>query len=269
MAATFAFLLTFALAASPVSFGAMQQNQPSVLGLPASAECESSSTGQPGERVANSVAESGFAPSAGQAAVPESNAAQQAPSTPPAVAAVPTGRPFLVRLEDKLSTKKHKAGKKFKVKTLDPLEAVDGTIIPPGAEIRGHISRVEPAGLTGRARLWLSFDDIRTSRGRLPIVAQVTGVPGEHSVRQEPSKEGEIEARTSKGTREIQAAAAGAAIGAAVGAAAKGGKGAAIGAAIGAASGFLIATGLGQELELDKGTKIELELERPLYLTQK
>lgn len=184
-------------------------------------------------------------------------------------ATVSEGTRFLVRLEDGLSTRKHKVGKKFKMKTAEPLLASDGSILPPGAEIRGHISRVEPAGMTGRARLWLTFDEVKTRAGKIPIVANVASVPGEHSVRQGDSKEGEIEARTSKGKQEAQAAAVGAAIGAAAGAATKGGKGAAIGAAAGAAAGFLIASGMAQELELQKGTKIELQLDRPLYLGTK
>lgn len=179
--------------------------------------------------------------------------------------AVPNGTRFLVRLEDSLETKKHKQGKKFEVKTMEPLLTVDGTVIPPGAEIKGHLSRVERAADVGRARLWLSFDEIKLKKGKLPIVAMVAGVPGEHGVRAE-SKEGEIEARTSKGQGELRAAAMGAAIGAAAGAVAKGGKGSAVGAAIGAAAAFLVATGMGQELKLEKGTKLELELDRPLYI---
>lgn len=182
---------------------------------------------------------------------------------------IPQGTRFLVKLDDSLSTKKHKAGKKFDLKTLDPLETPDGYVIRPGTEIRGHVSRVEPARLTGRARLWLSFDEVKSKHGKLPIVAHVLSVPGEHSVRPGPSKEGEIESRTSRGSQEVQAAAIGAGIGAAVGAAAKGGKGAAIGAAIGGLSGFLIASGMGQELELQKGTKLELELERPIYIDKR
>lgn len=186
-----------------------------------------------------------------------------------AYAVVPNGTRFLVRLDNSLSTRKHKAGKKFGARTLDPLETTDGQMIPPGTEVRGHISRVEPAAFTGRARLWLSFDEIKTRSGKLPLVANVVSVPGEHSVRSGPSREGEIEARTSHGAQEVQAAAIGAGIGAAVGASAKGGKGAAIGAAVGGLSGFLIASGMGQELELQKGTKLELELDRPLYLAKK
>lgn len=186
-----------------------------------------------------------------------------------ATSAVPEGTRFLVRLEDKLSTRKHKAGKKFKVKTLEPLQAPDGTVLLPGAEIRGHVSRIERAGVTGRARMWLSFDEIKARGAKLPVVAAVASVPGEHSVRAGDSREGEIESRTSKGREELQAAAIGAAIGAAAGAAVQGGKGAAIGAVAGAAAGFLVASGMGQELELNKGTKLELRLERPLYLTRR
>jgi len=194
--------------------------------------------------------------------------AQNTSPSPTVSPTVPNGTRFLVRLDDELSTHKHKANKKFKARTLEPLQTADGSFLPPGAEIRGHISRVEPAGMTGTARMWLTFDEIRTPSGKLPLVADVVSVPGDHSVRQAESKEGEIEARTSKGRRDIEAAAAGAAVGAVVGATAKGGKGAGIGAAAGGVAGFLISTGLGQELDLPKGTKLELELGRPLYLAK-
>lgn len=190
----------------------------------------------------------------------------QAPAT--VLPNVPNGTRFLVKLDDKLSTRKDKVGKKFDLKTLEPLVAENGTVVPPGTKIRGHVSRVEPAGLTGRARIWLSFDEINTKQGKLPIVAHVSSVPEEHSVRAGESREGEIEARTSKGKQEVQAAAAGAAIGAVIGASTKGGKGAAWGAVLGGAAGFLIASGMGQELELQKGTKLELELSRPLYVAK-
>jgi len=184
-----------------------------------------------------------------------------------AVNAVPSGTHFLVRLDDELSTGKHKVNKKFEAKTLEPLETSNGYILQSGAKVRGHISRIEPAGLTGLAKIWLSFDDIDTHHGRLPLVAEVSSVPGDFGVKPGESKEGEIEARTSKGTRDLEAAAAGAAIGATVGAM-HGGKGAALGAAAGGIAGFVASSGFGQELDLPKGTKLDLVLDRPLYLTQ-
>jgi len=111
---------------------------------------------------------------------------------------VQNGTHFLVRLDQEMNTGKEKVSKKFEVRTVEPLETSSGYVLPPGAKIVGHISRIEPAGLTGRARLWLTFDDIETRRGTLPIVAEVSSVPGEYSVRPGESKEGEIEARTSR-----------------------------------------------------------------------
>jgi hypothetical protein len=182
---------------------------------------------------------------------------------------VPAGTKFLVGLLDDLNTKTAKAHQQFTVKTLESLDTPDGHAIPAGTVIRGHVSRVEPGSSTGRARIWLSFDEIETRAGWKPLVADVTEVPGEHSVKSGEIKEGEIQARTSAGDRDLQAAAAGAALGAAAGAAAKNGKAAAIGAATGALAAFLVSSGLGQELELAKGTKLELELERPLYLARR
>ena len=130
---------------------------------------------------------------------------------------VQNGTHFLVRLDQEMNTGKDKVNKKFEVKTLEPLETSSGSVLPAGARILGHISRIEPGGLTGHARVWLTFDDIDTSRGTLPIVAEVSSVPGEFSVRAGESKEGEIEARTSKGTQVLEATAAGAAMGSAAG----------------------------------------------------
>jgi hypothetical protein len=94
--------------------------------------------------------------------------------------AVAPGTKFLVRLEDELGTKGTQENARFKVRTLEPLEAGSGIYLPSGAEIEGHISHVEPAGVAGRAKLWLTFDEIHTKFGSLPIVAEVVSVPGDH-----------------------------------------------------------------------------------------
>lgn len=194
-------------------------------------------------------------------------AAQGSSAAPTATAdLIPNGTHFLVRLDDELNSGKTPVNKEFIARTLEPLQTSSGNILPAGARIRGHISRIERGGLTGRARLWLTFDDIDTRHGHLPLVAEVSSVPGDYAVRPGESKEGEIEARTSGGTRELEAAATGAALGAAAGAA-HGGKGAAIGAATGGVAGFVASSGIGQELDLPKGTKLDLVLDRPIYVT--
>ncbi len=182
--------------------------------------------------------------------------------------AVAPGTKFLVRLEDELGTKDTKENEKFKVKTLEPLEAGNGIYLPAGAEIRGHISHVEPAGVAGRAKLWLTFDEIRTKFGGLPIVAEVVSVPGDHSVKSAGTKEGLIEGRSSNQHDAAEAAAAGAAIGAVKGVKDKNKKEAAEGAALGALTAYLMESGRGHELNLPKGAKLELELERALYLVK-
>lgn len=180
--------------------------------------------------------------------------------------AVPAGTRFLIGLEDRLNTKDDKAGKFFRAQTLEPLVAPDGRVIPNGTRIRGHIDKVEAAGKAGRARMWLAFDDIEISGGRSPLVADLIDAPGIHSIRVVYDHEGEIELSSSKREREAQAAAAGAIVGAAPGAVARNSRDAAIGAAVGAVTAFLVESGLGQELALEKDTKLELVLLRPLYL---
>jgi hypothetical protein len=181
---------------------------------------------------------------------------------------VAPGTKFLVALEDNLGTKGTPDRAKFKVKTLEPLEAGSGIYLPSGAEIEGHVSHVESAGTTGRARIWLTFDEIHTKFGRLPIVAEVVSVPGEHSVKNKPGQEGLIEGRSSTQEDAAQAAAAGAALGAVKGVKDKDKKEAAEGAALGAITAYLMETGRGHELDLPKGVKLELELERVLYLVK-
>ena len=184
------------------------------------------------------------------------------------VFAVVPGTRFLVSLQQEMNTKALRINQEFHVRTLEPLEAGRGFYLPAGVEIRGHVSRVESAGKTGRAKIWLTFDEIRTKFGQLPIVAEVTSVPGDHSIKSGPMQEGVIEGRGGTQKDAAQAAAAGAAMGAIQGVKDKNKKEAAEGAAMGALEAYLMEAGRGLELELPKGAKLELELERALYLVR-
>ncbi len=182
--------------------------------------------------------------------------------------AVVPGTRFLVRLEQDLSTKEVHQNQAFRVRTLEPLEAGSGIYLPSGMEIRGHISRVEPAGTTGHAKIWLTFDELNAKFGALPIVAEVVSIPGDHSIKSGPLQEGVIEGRSSSQKDAAQAAAAGAATGAVKGVKDKNKKEAAEGAALGALQAYLMESGRGEELQLPRGAKLELELERALYLVR-
>jgi hypothetical protein len=87
-------------------------------------------------------------------------------------------------------------------------------------------------------------------------------------VRPSTKQEGLIEGRSSTQQDAAQAAAAGAAIGAVKGVKDKDKKEAAEGAALGALTAYLMESGRGHELNLPKGAKLELELERALYLVK-
>jgi hypothetical protein len=182
------------------------------------------------------------------------------PSHPNAIA---EGTRFLVVLDDKLDTSKLERGKRFKAKLGEDLVALDGAMIPRGKKIKGHVSDVEQ-GL--HPRLLLSFDQIETQDGWVPLAATVTGVPGEHGVKRQTGPEGEIERPGVDKRRAAEAVAVGAGVGTLAGAAAGGGKGAAIGAAAGAGVGLGAGILTGRNFRLEKGTQLEVQLDRQLIV---
>ena len=187
----------------------------------------------------------------------------QQPGSPPAPPhTIPDGTTFLIRLDDKLDTSKQQQGKHFKAKLAEDLVAPDGSTIPRGKKVKGHVSSVEQ-GL--HARMLLSFDEIETNHGWMPLIATLTGVPGEHGVKP-PDAEGEIERKGMSKRHEIEAVAVGAGLGAIAGSAAGGGKGAGIGAGAGAGAGALAGILTDRNLKLDKGTIMEVRLDHPLQI---
>jgi hypothetical protein len=183
-----------------------------------------------------------------------------APQAPPN--AIPEGTRFLIRLNDKLDTRKLQPGKHFKAKLAEDLVAGNGVAIPRGKTIKGHVSSIEQ-GL--HARMMLSFDEIDTGHGSMPLIATVTGVPGDHAVK-EPGEEGELQRKGMSKEHEIEAVAVGAGIGAAAGAIKGGGKGAGIGAGAGAGVGAIAGLLTDHDLRLEKGTVLEVRLDHPLQI---
>ncbi|HJW99791.1 MAG TPA: hypothetical protein VJ453_06505 [Terriglobales bacterium] len=183
---------------------------------------------------------------------------------PPATGnVIPADTQFEIQLKDTLDTSKDNPGKKFKAKLAQDLVAPDGTRIPMGAEIKGHVSDLD-RGI--HSRLLLSFDEIKTKHGWVPLAATVAGVPGEHGVQAETGSEGEIKHSKVDTRRTIESAAAGAAIGAIAGVAAGGGKGAAIGAGVGGGLGTGVGLLTGRNIRLNKGQALDLRLDRDIFL---
>ena len=186
--------------------------------------------------------------------------AQDQASYPPNV--VPQGSILLIQLTDRLDTSRVHAGDRFNARLAEPVSSGDGKTLDQGRKIKGHVSAVEP-GL--RTRLLLSFDEIDTGHGWMPLIATVTGVPGEHGLRQ-TGEEGEIGRKPLTKEEIAEAVVVGAGEGAAQGAHNGGKHGAAAGAGNGAANGAFNAYVSGHDLILDKGTALEIRLDRNLRL---
>ncbi len=178
------------------------------------------------------------------------------------VNAVPQGTVFLIQLSDRLDTRTAKAGDHFQARLAEALTAGNGQTIDAGKKIKGHISAVQP-GL--RRRLLLSFDEIETGHGWMPLIATVTGVPGEHGLSQ-IGDEGEIGRKGMTKEQIAEAVVVGAGEGAEQGAHSGGKRGAVAGAGSGAADGAMSVFESSHDLVLDKGTALEIRLDRNLSL---
>lgn len=185
-----------------------------------------------------------------------------AQDTPPAPGnAVVQGTVVLIQLTDRLDTRSVKAGDHFHARLAEPLTAANGLTVEAGRKIKGHVSAVEP-GL--HTRLLLSFDEIETGHGWMPLIATVTGVPGEHGLKQ-IGDEGEIGRKGMSKEEIAEAVVIGAGEGAAEGLH-SGKKAAAAGAGNGAANSAYTAFESGHDLVLDKGTALEIRLDRNLTI---
>ncbi len=178
--------------------------------------------------------------------------------------AIPDGTRFIVKLRETLDTKTMEQGQHFKAELREDLLTPGGLLIPKGRTIKGHVGTFEH-GFTG-ARMQLALDEIETRKGWVPLIGTVTGVPGDPSIKS-TGEEGEIYRKGPDMKRVITNAAIGAGVGAASGAAAGGGKGAAIGAMAGAGLGSGSSLLFhGREMKLDKGTQLEIRLDRDLVV---
>jgi hypothetical protein len=187
--------------------------------------------------------------------------AQDQPSSPP-TNVVPQGTVVMIQLTDRLDTHNVRAGDRFHARLAESVSTADGHTLAEGQKIKGHISAVEP-GL--HTRLLLSFDEIETAHGWVPLIATVTGAPGEHGL-QQTGEEGEIGRKGMTKEQIAEAVVIGAGEGAVRGAHNGGKRGAASGAGNGAANGAFNAYEAGHDLILDKGTALEIRLDRNLQL---
>ncbi len=173
------------------------------------------------------------------------------------------GTGFPVALANRVSTKNIQEGANIYATTVIPVSDGKKIVIPVGTTVLGKVVAAERAGrVKGKAQLTISFQSLILPSGlKVPIYASLgssdTGKrKGEATIEAEPGKDGEDIA---------VAGGKGAATGAVVGALSRGvsvGKGAAIGGAAGVAGGLAEALiRRGDDLELQRGTIIEIVLD--------
>ncbi len=192
------------------------------------------------------------------------NASQPADA---ATLVVPAGTKLPLILHNSITTRNAQPGDPVYLETTFPITLDNRVVVPAGSYVQGNIVDAKRPGKvkgTGEVRIRLTtmilpngytvqFDAIPTNAG--------TG--GGESTDKEGKIKGDTDKTTDAGTV-MKTTAAGAGIGAIAGRSAGGaGIGAGAGAAVGLAAVLLTR---GPELELPRGTSLDIVLDRPLYL---
>jgi len=185
----------------------------------------------------------------------------------PETLTVPTGTRLPLILHNAITTRNAKPGDPVYLETLFPIVIHDRILIPAGSYVQGEITEARrPGKIKGTGEIRLRLNTMILPNGytinfnAVPTNAGTGGNEGTDS-------EGKIHGDTDKGS-DVGTVVKSAGIGAGIGAiAGQSGAGAGIGAGVGAALG--LATVLltrGPELELPRGTTVDVILDRTVYL---
>lgn len=219
------------------------------------------------------------APDSAQSAPPENGSAQasakSAAATPPhgaSAAVIPAGSKIPLLLKQAISTKNAREGDAVYAETAFPFVLNERVLVPAGTYIQGKISHVDRAGrMKGRAEILMHFTSMIYPSGyTVMLPGSVENAPGaEHNTVK--GSEGTIQQDSDTG-KKVEDAAKGGAIGtmggATAGGLATGGlNGARVGAGAGAVAGIAWALlKRGNDVRLDVGTSIEMEIQRDVPL---
>jgi hypothetical protein len=180
---------------------------------------------------------------------------------------VPAGTRLPLVLHNAVTTRSNRPGDPIYLETLFPVLVDSKVVIPAGTYVSGEIIETKrPGRVKGRGEMMVRLNTLIFPNGysaSFNAIPTGAGTGDNDSVEKEGKLKGDTNKAGDAGTI-IKSTTAGAGIGAI---AARSAKGAGIGAGIGAAAG--LATVLltrGPELELPRGTTLDIMLDRPLYL---
>ncbi|HXE75037.1 MAG TPA: hypothetical protein VNN18_05285 [Candidatus Xenobia bacterium] len=180
---------------------------------------------------------------------------------------LPTGTRLALILENTINTKTAAPGDPVYFQTIYPIVLNNRVIIPVGSYVRGQVTQVKrPGRVKGRGELHVRFDEMTLPNGYTVSLSASLANTGAGQGEEIDRREGTIKSDSTKG-EDVGTVATTTSAGAGVGAIAGGAKGTAIGAGAGLAAGLAaILLTRGKELELPRGTTLDVILDRPLDL---
>jgi len=205
-------------------------------------------------------------PPAAQAA-PAPPVSDSAPKSTPTRYVVPSGTRLPLILHNAVTTRNAKPGDPVYLETLFPVVIDNRILIPAGSYVQGEIQEARrPGKVKGTGEIRLRLNSMILPNGYavdFNAVPTNAGTGGNEST----DSEGNVHGDTDKGD-DVGTVAKTTGIGAAIGAiAGQGAKGAGIGAGAGAAVGLAaVLLTRGPELELPRGTTVDVVLDRTVYL---
>ncbi len=222
---------------------------------------------------------SGFAAAAGQfqaapsstpAQTPQAEGLKQRPEAPAGEYQVDAGTHVLLSMVNSVSTKQALVGDRLYLQTAFPILSNGHIVIPQGSWVTGTITEVRrPGRVKGRGELQVRFDSLVLPNGvSRSFRADLGALDGRNdgTLKREESKVKGAGDKKSDVGQVVTTTAEGAAIGTAVGAATGHlGGGSVIGLGAGAAAGLIgVLATRGPEATLDRGSTVEMVLDRPL-----
>jgi type IV secretion system protein VirB10 len=209
-------------------------------------------------------------PAPGPAAAPASDASAPAPKT----YTVPAGTKILLELDSAINTKSAKPGDGVYLTSIFPVVVGNRVMIPKGVFVQGTIDRVQRGGrLKGKAQLDMHFTSIIFSNGSVvEIPGVVNSLPGAKSQSMKNGDEGTIEQNGDKGRNAGQTAKIAIPTGAGAGTIGGAESGHPIEGGVAGLGAGLATVGLvslftrNADVDIAKGTQVEMVLQRPLLL---
>ena len=179
---------------------------------------------------------------------------------------VPSGTRLPLILHNAVTTRNAKPGDPVYLETLFPVVIDNRILIPAGSYVQGEIQQAKrPGRAKGTGEIRLRLDSMILPNGYtvdFNAIPTNAGTGGGESTDKEGKIHGDTDKADDAGTV-LKTTGAGAGIGAIAGSA----KGAGIGAGVGAAAGLgAVLLTRGPELELPRGTTVDVVLDRNVYL---